>query len=116
MQAFTLGHGLLKKAQGDEKRRTGAEQRINELKARLTQMSKLKDIERANELLQERLAILQTHFEASESEMKKEMASLRDFAEHAENRAVEAEVARQTLEIDLATKRSECDLKGKVLE
>lgn len=48
--------------------------------------------------------------------MVEENFSLRALAEAAETKAFDAKVVKQTLEVDLATKQYEYDLKGQVLE
>lgn len=59
---------------------------------------------------------LQDHFEASKSRMGEEVSYLRGLMEVADGRAFDAEVAQQTLLVDLATKQSECNQKDRVIE
>lgn len=111
-----MGHGLMTKVQEEEKELARANKHVSELEAQLARMSKLEDLERSNQQLKEELNGLQARFEASERQMGEDISTLKLFSKHAETRALEAEVVRQMLEIDLVTKQLECNLKGQVLE
>lgn len=70
----------------------------------MAQLSKFEDLQRNYEKLQEDLNVLQGRFEASEACAMKEGSRLNGLVHAAEARALDAELVRKTLEIDLASR------------
>lgn len=74
----------MRKVQGGERRHASAARRITELEAQLSSMSKLEELERANQHLKGIVDNLRARFEVVKQETSKDMSTLRDFAEDAE--------------------------------